>query len=130
MIAARDGVGEELRLDLVGVRHAVPGTPPGRLPTRGQLAVPFGQLADADGAVVGSLQSVAVPGTGDRSVLHTLTLPDGTILGIGPHALDGPYAVVGGSGRYAGAAGSYDLAPLANEDDGHSIVINLQLPEA
>jgi hypothetical protein len=131
VIARREGVGAELRLNLVEVRHRAPATTPGRLPARGAVVVPFGQLESPSGEPLGSLQSVLVPGAGDRSVLHTLSLSDGSLVGIGPYALEAPYTVVGGSGRYEGATGSYTLTPLDERDDeAHSIVLNLHLPEA
>jgi len=40
--------------------------------------------------------------------VHTFNLDDGTILGQGSHwGEEGAYAVVGGTGRYSGARGSY-----------------------
>ena len=40
--------------------------------------------------------------------LHTFDLDDGTILGIGPAGIhDKPFAIVGGTGRYTGASGTY-----------------------
>lgn len=52
--------------------------------------------------------------------LHTFTLPEGTILGLATASLeDAPHAVVGGTGRFAGASGSY-IARAAPDLPGRS----------
>ncbi len=92
----------------------------GPLPQRGDAAVATGQLVDAKGAAIGSFHGTRVavdaPGTVgiDAPVAlewHTLTLPGGTLFGTGAasHSVDhgDTYAIVGGTGRYAGATGSY-----------------------
>ena len=44
----------------------------------------------------------------ERLELHTFKLRDGTIVGSGTSgALDGEFAILGGTGRYAGARGTY-----------------------
>lgn len=75
-----------------------------------------GDLLDAKGRLVGSflgsrLAAPLRPGALDAGAsveMHTFTLEHGTILGMGS-ALPGAgvFAVVGGSGRYAGLRGSY-----------------------
>ncbi len=92
----------------------------GPLTQRGDASVATGSLVDATGEVVGSFHGtrVAVDAPGAVGIeapvaidWHSLTLPDGTIFGTGTasHSVDHPdhYAIVGGTGRYAGAAGSY-----------------------
>jgi hypothetical protein len=54
----------------------------------------------------GSLEPALV----DRIEQHTFRLQDGTILGSGTaDGADGAFAVVGGTGRYAGASGTYEV---------------------
>ena len=87
-------------------------------------------LVDARGAVVGSLTGVshctAAPLSSDDSPvgaveMHTLSLRDGTILAMGTAPAvawgTGAFAVVGGTGRYAGATGSY-VAEQQNDAGG------------
>ena len=82
----------------------------------GERATVFGALLDRPGgSPVGEFQAASFFGEsplsagGSASIeLHTFKLGDDTIFGIG-NASDagGVFAVVGGSGRYAGARGSY-----------------------
>lgn len=90
-----------------GFRAGVPGAVAGRLPEPGSVPSTTGSLV-LDGQVVGAFTSAGVPGSGGRFVLHSFELGLGTILGMGSGGLDdGVFAVVGGTGRYAGARGSY-----------------------
>ncbi len=92
----------------------------GPLPARGDAAVATGSLVDAAGEVIGAFHGtrVAVDTPGAVGIeapvaleWHTLTLPGGTLFGTGAasHSVDhgDTYAIVGGTGRYAGATGSY-----------------------
>lgn len=107
--------GTTLELRVTGLRSSVDG------PTRtaGQQAVLSGTLHDAAGTVLGVLTAVStsvhatgspldLPGTASVET-QTLHLPDGTLVGQGSAAHDGAgeFAVVGGTGRYAAARGSY-----------------------
>ena len=57
----------------------------------------------------GSLEPALV----DRVEQHTFKLGDGTIIGSGSaDGAEGAFAVVGGTGRYAGARGTYELVVL------------------
>jgi hypothetical protein len=91
------------------------GRRPGSVPTVGERATAYGELLDqAGGRVIGHFSSAfltldspfAPPGSLE---LHTLTLEHGTIHGLGSVATgaDGHYAILGGTGRYAGARGTY-----------------------
>ncbi len=132
IVIGRGGGRQQLTtLRLRDVVHGTPGAQPGVLPPPGSRSVPFGRVEDASGATVGTLESVVVPSTDGEAVLHTLALGDGTIVGLGPHAMDGPYAVVGGSGRYAGVTGSYHLRAVHDTaDESHDILLTLLTPEA
>lgn len=98
--------------------HSPESRTPGRLPVRGDRLSMFGELSrKRDGKKAGefysayfSLNSPFGPGPAAAAglELHTFNLDDGTILGLGSHwGEEGLYAVVGGTGRYAGAKGSY-----------------------
>ena len=78
-----------------------------------------------DGEAVGELHgtSFALHGAGtnvapERLELHTFRLADGTIVGSGMSGLlDGEFAILGGTGRYAGARGTY-VARLSRRELG------------
>lgn len=83
------------------------GATPGQLPESSHTPATSGELVLADDAS-GRFASTSVPGSGGQFVLHSFDLGDGTLLGMGSGSLtDGAFAVVGGTGRYAGARGSY-----------------------
>ena len=71
--------------------------------------------ADADGAPVGEFLATATafggashPALAERQETHTFKLHDGSIFGAGiAGGLDGSFAVLGGTGRYAGAQRTY-----------------------
>ena len=89
-------------------RIGSPTAVPGELPKPTDVAVPFGQLVDPTGHAVGSFRAATLPTLTAGLELHTFDLDDGTILGIGPAGIhDKPFAIVGGTGRYAGASGTY-----------------------
>ncbi len=107
-------------LKLYGRRwHAqVQGRLAGRLPARGDRLSGFGELAEHPGGKkVGEFYSAYFshlspfgpsPHAAAGIEVHTFNLEDGTILGQGSHwGEEGVYAVVGGTGRYIGARGSY-----------------------
>lgn len=107
-------------LKLFGRRwHAqAQGRRAGKLPARGDRLGIYGELARRpDGKKAGEFYSayfshLAPFGPGPQAAagleLHTFNLDDGTILGQGSHwGEEGVYAVVGGTGRYIGARGSY-----------------------
>ena len=101
-------------------RDVVADTPDGRagaMPMRGDRLTLRGELLHRpDGHAVGELHgaSFALRGPGahgsdaERLELHTFKLRDGTIIGSGTSdALEGEFAILGGTGRYAGARGTY-----------------------
>jgi len=86
------------------------------LPRRGDRLTLRGELLDRPGGRrVGELHAAAFTlrgpggaGSAERLELHTLVLDDGTLVGSGTGgAGGGAYAILGGTGRYAGACGSY-----------------------
>ncbi len=110
-----------------------PGVELGRLPTASDAAVPTGRIVDAGERELGQFRAAALPGIGAFH-LHTFDLDQGTILGIGANKLDeGSYAIVGGTGRYAGASGTYTARQFLRElgGDGTAVfTLNLSAWEA
>jgi hypothetical protein len=84
------------------------GQEPGKLPP---LDAPFGArgtVTDAAGTAIGNFAITPVPGLSRGLQLHTFDLDGGTLLGMGvAKAGEGTFAIVGGTGRYEGASGSY-----------------------
>jgi hypothetical protein len=108
---------------LVLYARPVPGPQPAVLPTRGERQTLVAELLERpDGTAVGELYgagftvhgpSAATAAGVERLELHTFRLPEGTIVGSGMHGQeDGVFAVLGGTGRFAGARGSYTTSPL------------------
>lgn len=102
------------------LRAVSAGGPGGAPVENGTRLTLFADLVDAAGAPAGRLTGVshctAAPLSSDDSPvgaveMHTLALRDGTILGMGTAPAvawgTGTFAVVGGTGRYTGATGSY-----------------------
>jgi hypothetical protein len=98
--------------------QARPRTPPPRRPAaRGDRATLVAELYDAHGHRAGELFGAAIalrgpgePAGADHLELHTFELTDGTIVGSGTAGLgEGTFAVLGGTGRYAGARGTYRI---------------------
>ena len=111
-----------------------PNAVPGKLPERGDVRVPAGRLVDARRREIGSFRAAALPGSAGVFLLHTFDLDDGTILGIGGNALhEATYAIVGGTGRFAGATGSYTArqSPYETGGDGTAeFILTLSALEA
>ena len=97
-------------------------TPKTALPGKGDAYSVYGELLAPAGDKVGEFfsQNIGVDspfqitGQGVGSFeIHTLSLPEGTIVGVGVGGgRERSYAIVGGTGKYAGARGSY----LARQD--------------
>jgi hypothetical protein len=88
----------------------------GELPHEGERVTVRGDLhAYANGAPVGEFLATAIafggashPALVERKETHTFKLHDGSIFGTGiAGGLDGSFAVLGGTGRYAGVQGTY-----------------------
>jgi hypothetical protein len=107
----------ELRLHGRHFHLDAPSRRPGEVPTKGDRHTAYGELLDRrNGRPVGhfsaahfTLDSPFAPGLAASLELHTFTLRDGTIhgLGVATRGAEGHFAVLGGTGRYAGARGSY-----------------------
>lgn len=100
--------------------HAVSnGRPMGHGPDAGERTALSGELVDANGAALGnfyvSSTAFGSPLDGPAPVVesHTFRLPDGTIHGMG--TADDAFAIVGGTGRYLGARGSYTATHMPIE---------------
>jgi hypothetical protein len=96
--------------------HAVAaGRPAGHGPVAGERTALSGKLVDDSGAAIGdffvSSTTFGSPLDDAPSTVesHTFRLPDGTIHGMGTAdaGRDSVFAIVGGTGRYLGARGSY-----------------------
>ena len=84
-----------------------PNRVPGERPAAGDRATPQGRLVDGNDQHLGSFSSAALAG-GGAIELHTFDLEHGQIFGVGASArAEGSFAVIGGTGRYAGATGNY-----------------------
>jgi hypothetical protein len=97
-----------------------------RMPDSGEPAAAHGDLVDAAGRRVGELHVAVMPIHGPGLVSaetgamewHTFHLEDGTILGSGTAGSEGgAFAIVGGTGRFAGARGAYTLRRGVGTDE-------------
>jgi hypothetical protein len=131
-VPASEGAGStRLELRGSGWRLIAPGRRPGELPEQGERLSAFGELLERrSGKKVGEFYSAYFSTLGPFGTspfaaggveMHTFNLVDGTILGMGSHwGGTGTYAIVGGTGRYVGARGSYTALqrPLELGGDG------------
>ena len=109
-----------LKLKLYGRNWYVkiPDRRPGERLRPGERGTVYGELLDTpDGKLLGRFYGARTalqvdPGRADEAdgsmETHTFVLPGGSLLGIGSALGDGSvFAIVGGTGRYAGASGTY-----------------------
>jgi hypothetical protein len=109
--------GESIRFEPIG-------SVPGALPAFDRPFGARGTLVNEQGEA-GRFEITPMPGVGGILQLHTFEMSEGTLLGMGAavSAGEGTFAVVGGTGAYRGASGSYTArladgraAPLAEFD--------------
>jgi len=80
----------------------------GKAPRPDEPRTPKGRIVDAAGNHLGTFKAANVLGYGGALQLQTFDLADGTIVGIGTGGVhESPFAIVGGTGRYIGASGTY-----------------------
>jgi hypothetical protein len=104
-----------LAIQARNVHAVVEGRPPGHGPVGGGRTSLSGDLVDGSGAPLGRFLGVSTAfdadlGTPTSVESHAFQLPDGTIHGMGTVVRPGDeavFAIVGGTGRYLGARGSY-----------------------
>lgn len=121
-----------LTLNARNLRAVAPGGRPGMPVEKGAQAILSADLLDAAGAMVGSLTGVShctvAPLSSDDPPVgavetHTLSLRDGSIVAMGTSPAvargTGALAVVGGTGRYAGATGTCVVEQQTDVAGGH-----------
>ena len=80
----------------------------GKAPRPDEPRTPKGQIVDVAGNDLGTFKAASVLGYGGALQLQTFDLVDGTIVGIGAGGVhESPFAIIGGTGRYLGASGTY-----------------------
>lgn len=125
---------ERLTLQGRNWRLSAPSRAHGRLPDGGEPAATHGDLVDGAGRRIGSFRSASLDGALARFQLHTFELPDGTIMGLGSGGLDdASFAVIGGTGRYAGLGGAYVARQRPREVGGNGtaeFILTLNAREA
>src|SRR5215208_1668001 len=126
-----------LRVDGRNFRLQIQDRRPGERLRVGDRGVVYGELLDTSGGAFGSFYGsrVAVESTPGSLVAdgalesHTFRLPAGTILGIGSHVEgESVFSIIGGTGAYAGARGSYSSSQFLREHGGDGtaeFVLNL-----
>jgi hypothetical protein len=119
--------GRDWRIVFAGLEH-------GAAPTLTTPRLPQGRLVDGDGAHLGLLESSLLPSTGGATHLHRLDLGDGGLIAVGPGGSDdATFTIVGGTGRYLGASGTYHAAQRPREHGGDgtaTLTFDLTTPEA
>ena len=86
----------------------VVGQEPGKLPPVGAPFTARGAVVDGAGASLGSFAITPLPGGAPGLQLHTFELEGGTLMGMGlATGGEGTFAIIGGTGRYQAAGGTY-----------------------
>ena len=103
-------------------RLETPGRRPGEAIQPGDHGAVYGELLDGrNGRVIGQFHGSRLALQEHAGVeVHTFVLPGGTLVGLGTSLLgEAVFAVVGGTGRYAGAKGSYVATQRLREQGGN-----------
>ena len=117
-----DTNGGELRLFGRNWRLETPGRRAGEAIQAGDHGAVYGELLDGrKGRVIGQFYGSRLAMHANTGVeVHTFVLPGGTIVGMGTSVLgEAVFAVVGGTGSYAGAKGSYAAKQRLREQGGN-----------
>ncbi len=87
---------------------------------------------DAAGRDLGAFDASVMPTSGKGTHLHQLEFPEGTITAVGPATFDdATFAVIGGTGRFAGVSGSYHLVQHPAPSGGTAtFTLDITTPEA
>ncbi len=122
----------ELRLYGRNFHLHSPSRRPGTVPASGDRHSAYGELLDRpNGKVVGEFSAAHLThdspfAAGAASLeIHTFTLKGGTLHGLGAVArgAEGHFVILGGTGHYAGATGSYTARQNARELGGNGTAI-------
>lgn len=91
---------------------------PGRTPDRDAATHTEGTVTAASGT--GTFRSVPL---GGGAHLHLFTFDDGMLIGLGRGLSNGAYAIVGGTGRFAGLSGAYvaEQVPATTRTEGSAL---------
>jgi hypothetical protein len=130
------------RLQLSGRSFRVLGLARGQLPVPGTQLALVGELLGRGGRKLGEFYSTSIyvgapHGAGEAAAsyveTHHFNLPGGSLIGSGTWHVSGTsrFAIVGGTGRYAGATGTYEAVqrPVEMGGDGTaSFTIDLATP--
>jgi hypothetical protein len=108
-----------------------PDVKPGTRPTPDSPRLPHGRLVDGAGEALGAFEASVMLTGGRGTHLHRLELSDGTITAAGPATFDdATFAVIGGTGRYSGASGSYHLVQRPSPTGGTAtFTLDITTPE-
>ena len=80
----------------------------GKAPRPDEPRTPKGVIVDGAGKDLGTFKAANVLGFAGALQLQTFDLVDGTIVGVGAGGVhESPFAIIGGTGRYLGASGTY-----------------------
>jgi len=115
-------IGREVTLVGRQWRLETPGRKPGEAIQPGDHSAVYGELLDKKTRkVLGQFHGSRLALQGHAGVeVHTFVLPGGTVIGMGTSLLDeAVFAVVGGTGRYVGAKGSYAATQRLREYGGN-----------
>ena len=136
--AAEAASGLTMTFDGIAVTARVHGTSRWRLPKPDDHVTIHGRITDGRGAE-GTFSATGVatrfPGSDQLALLeqHLFVMHDGTLTGAGQRTgPTGTFAVTGGTGKYAGARGSYtaDISPSSLGGDGTArFELNLTIQE-
>jgi hypothetical protein len=109
-----------------------PGVAPGTMPPIGAPSLPHGRLVDSGGIDLGRFEASVMPTSGNGINLHQLVFFDGSITAVGPATFDdATFAVIGGTGTYAGVSGTYNLHQEPAPSGGTALfTLDIKTPEA